>query len=150
MSIVTLHATCVEIGRDAVLLMGDSGMGKSDLALRLIDRGARLVSDDYVDIILETGVLIAQAPQRLEGLLEVRGVGILTLPYTQRAVPALALTLAHRDEVERLPHPELFDLLGIKIPQLRLHAFDASTPLKIEHCLRAIRDNSLIVGVLKD
>lgn len=81
-----------------MLLLGPSGSGKSDLLLRLIGRGFALVADDRVD--LEDGV--ASAPVALAGLLEVRGLGLVQLPYVERAVVALAVELGRG---ERLPAP---------------------------------------------
>ena len=124
----TLHSTCVAIAHHGVLLLGESGAGKSDLALRLIDDGAQLVSDDYTDI---SEGLIANAPERLKGLLEVRGLGIIKLSYVRNVKLALAVKLVARELVERLPEPAFFDCLGAKLPLLSLHAFDASTPAKI-------------------
>lgn len=95
-----LHATCVARGEAGVLLLGLSGSGKSDLALRLIiDRGFSLVADDRVDI--DDG--FAQAPAALAGLLEVRGLGIIRLPHAARA--RLALAVALTQTAARLPVP---------------------------------------------
>ena len=67
-----LHATCVAINDQGVLLVGPSGVGKSDLALRLIDGGAELVSDDQTKVCLEKGKLLASPPDKLAGMLEIR------------------------------------------------------------------------------
>ena len=69
-----LHATAVAIGGVAVLIEGPSGSGKSDLALRLIDRGAVLISDDQTLLIRAGSRLLARPPQTIAGKLEVRGV----------------------------------------------------------------------------
>src|SRR3546814_17916312 len=81
--IVNIHASCVAAGNGGVLILGNSGQGKSDLALRLIDRGARLVADDRCDIWFERGRLWCRPPENLPGKLAVRGIGIL-----ERQVPA--------------------------------------------------------------
>ncbi len=98
---VNIHATCVRFGGAGVLLIGRSGAGKSDLALRLIGRGAILVADDRCDMSVERDRLVARAPRTIAGLLEVRGVGIVTLPHAPRAAIALVVDLSGR--VERLP-----------------------------------------------
>lgn len=121
-----LHATCVEWFGLGVLIRGKSGAGKSDLALRLIDAGAALVADDQV--LLENG--IASAPARLQGLLEVRGFGIVKLPFAETTAIALTVDLCSADEIERLP--DRFD--GI----VRLDPFCASAVAKIKLALQTI------------
>src|SRR3546814_13901309 len=68
----TLHASCVAIGGRAVLIEGPSGSGKSDLALRLIDRGAKLVADDYTILTREYGAPKASTPPPIAGRIGVR------------------------------------------------------------------------------
>lgn len=126
-----LHASCVSIGSKGILMLGESGSGKSDLALRLIDGGATLVADDRVDVRMQGNALIASAPEKLQGMIEARGVGILTLQHTPEAPLALAVKLVERKDMERMPDPQFFDCLGHKLPLLSLHAFDASAPAKI-------------------
>jgi serine kinase of HPr protein (carbohydrate metabolism regulator) len=130
-----LHATCVEIGGKAVLLRGPSGSGKSDLALRLIDGGAHLVADDQVDVSLQGAALRATAPAALRGKLEIRGVGIVSMPCVGSAPLALVVDLAGL-AVERMPEPATVDILDVALPLLRLDAFEASTPAKIRLALR--------------
>jgi serine kinase of HPr protein (carbohydrate metabolism regulator) len=119
----------------AVMLRGPSGSGKSDLALRLIDRGFILVADDQVLLSREGNALIAKAPPALAGLIELRGLGIVTMPYCQSARIELVVDLVPSQQVERLPDPITIEFLGLDIPCLRLHAFDATTALKISHAL---------------
>jgi HPr kinase/phosphorylase len=126
-----MHATCVEIERHAVLLRGPSGSGKSDLALRLIDAGARLVADDQVELEARNGRLWARAPAALAGRMEVRGVGIRRLAFHDRSAVALIVDLVPARQVPRLPEPETETLEGIELPRLRLAPFEASTPAKL-------------------
>jgi len=129
----TLHATCIAIGGRAVLLAGGSGCGKSDLALRLIDRGARLVSDDYTCLRAEDGRLIASAPATIAGKLEVRGVGIIEVAALEAAPVCL---LADLERVpERLPDPATVSLAGLDVPAIALAALEASAPIKLERAL---------------
>jgi serine kinase of HPr protein (carbohydrate metabolism regulator) len=128
-----IHATCVATDAGGVLLLGPSGSGKSDLALRLIDRGAKLVSDDRVAVRREDGKLIAATPGALFGKLEVRGVGICDVPAQRETVIALIVHLG--DEGERLPNAPTETLEGISLPLLRLAPHRASTPIKIELAL---------------
>ena len=125
------HATCVEIDGQGVLIEGPSGSGKSDLGLRLISRGARLVGDDYVQLSAKGGHLIATVPDKIAGKLEVRGVGLRDMDYTKSAKIALLITLVPRSDIHRLPEKQATDLEGIQVPTFSLHAFDASTPDKI-------------------
>ena len=98
-----IHASCAARDGHGVLLLGPSGSGKSDLLLRLIGRGFALVADDRVD--LDDGV--ASAPSALAGLLEVRGLGLVHMPYLERAVIALAVELGPvaPGKPARLPAP---------------------------------------------
>lgn len=113
-----LHASCVARDGAGVLLLGPSGSGKSDLALRLIGRGFALVGDDQ--IIVSNGI-VRPAPA-LAGLLEVRGFGIVRLPFAPEARLALVVRLA---EPERLPHPERHETGA---PTIALNPFAASAP----------------------
>jgi RNase adaptor protein for sRNA GlmZ degradation len=90
---VLVYGTCVAIGRTSVLLRGPSGSGKSDLALRLIDGGARLVADDQVSVTSAGGWAIAESPPALRGLLEVRGIGILAVPWCPSAAIGAVIDL---------------------------------------------------------
>lgn len=90
---VNIHASCIAIGKRGVLILGDSGAGKSDLALRLIDDGARLVSDDRTELYVSRGMLHARAPKSIAGLLEVRGLGIVALPFAKDVTLGLAVRL---------------------------------------------------------
>lgn len=133
----TLHATSVAIDGRAVLLCGPSGMGKSDLALRLIDRGAMLVSDDYTRLLEIEGRLFARAPDRIVGMMEVRGLGLVDMPHADNAPVALAVDLS--DDVERMP-PETAQrsIAGVAIPVVRLAPFEASAPIKVELAVRTL------------
>ncbi|AMK22159.1 HPr kinase/phosphatase C-terminal domain-containing protein [Sphingobium sp. SJ10-10] len=131
----TLHATSVAINGQAVLLCGPSGMGKSDLALRLIDRGAVLVSDDYTRVLEIEGRLFARAPDRIVGMMEVRGIGLIDMPHADNAPVALAVDLS--DMVERMPlEPAMRPIAGIDVPVVRLAPFEASAAIKVELAVR--------------
>lgn len=128
-----VHASCVCVQNKAILLVGPSGIGKSDLALRLIDRGAMLVADDYVNLTRKDDVVVASPPVRLKGKIEVRGVGICSLPFVPTAEIRLYVDLA--DRPDRIPEPSFQDVAGVMIPRIALSALEASTPLKIELAL---------------
>jgi serine kinase of HPr protein (carbohydrate metabolism regulator) len=130
----TVHASSVAIGGRAVLIGGRPGTGKSDLSLRLIDRGALLISDDYTIVRRAKGVARASAPATILGRIELRGVGIVALETAQDVPVALFVDL---DEMpERLPEPgETRLVAGVAIPVLRLAGLEASAPLKVEAAL---------------
>lgn len=133
----TVHASCVAIDGRAVLIGGRSGMGKSDLALRLIDRGAALVSDDYTLVRRIEGRLLATAPETIEGKIEVRGVGIVEFPV-ERDVP-VALFVDLDMDPTRLPMArEERAIAGVQIPVVGLSALEASAPIKVEAALRQL------------
>lgn len=130
----TVHASAVAIQGRAVLIGGRSGQGKSDLALRLIDRGAALVSDDYTIVRRVGGRLIAGAPPTIAGRIEVRGIGLVDMAAEADAPVALFVDLDA--QIERLPEPgETRMLAGIAIPVVRLSALEASAPIKVELAL---------------
>jgi len=135
-----IHASCIAIGARGVLLLGKSGAGKSDLALRLIDDGARLVADDRAILFVARGALHARAPESIKGLLEIRGLGIAAIPVRPNAKIALVVRLGR--EGARLPATSLYHapapLRAAKpVPQIALDARFASTPAKIRAALAA-------------
>jgi serine kinase of HPr protein (carbohydrate metabolism regulator) len=130
----TVHASCVSIHGRGVLISGPSGSGKSDLALRLIDRGARLVSDDYTAIRRVGDRLLANAPESIAGRIEIRGVGIITFP-ADAEIPVCLVALLDSTP-ERLPDgPGRHMLLDVGIPAFALAALEASAPIKLEQAL---------------
>jgi len=129
-----LHATAVAIGGHAALFIGPPGSGKSDLALRLVDRGARLIADDQVALSVIDGILHASAPEAIAGLIEVRGVGIEAADTAPSATAvAMAFDLAARPD--RLPEPTSHRIAGINLPLLALDPFEISAPIKVERAL---------------
>ncbi|MFV0622530.1 HPr kinase/phosphorylase [Sphingomonas sp. ac-8] len=133
----TLHACCVAIGGRGVLIEGDSGAGKSDLTLRLVDRGAELVADDYTVLTAQGGRLVGRAPDRIAGRIEVRGIGIVSLPY-RNEVP-VAMLVRIEPTPERLPErPERRRIAGLELPVVALPALEPSAPIKVELALRAL------------
>ena len=118
-----IHATMVVCNGQGVLLKGASGSGKSDLALRLItNKRARLVADDVVDLYEKDGKILGTAPQNLQGLLEIRGVGIVKYPFINDSPISLVVNLVASDKVERMPKNEYENILGVEIPKIDLYA----------------------------
>jgi len=133
-----IHATSVALRVKArwraVLLRGPSGSGKSDVALRLIEAGGRLVSDDQTHLARRGRSLVATPPPALAGMIEARGVGIVRLPRNQllaQATVALLVDLVPRERIERLPEPQTETLLEITIPRLDLAPFEGSAVQKL-------------------
>lgn len=132
-----LHASCIVIDGHAVLLAGRSGSGKSDLALRLIDRGATLLCDDYTQVIRHRdGRLLATPTPNIAGKIEVRGVGIVEMAHVAEARVALYCDLER--PVERLPLPAVRRLAGVEVPCVAVAPLEASAPIKVELLLKAL------------
>jgi serine kinase of HPr protein (carbohydrate metabolism regulator) len=129
-----LHATTVAIDGVAVMIEGASGSGKSDLALRLIDRGAILVSDDQTLVVRSGKTLLARAPATIVGRIEVRGIGILAMPHADD-VP-VGLLVRVDGAIERMPERRIRRIAGIEIRQFAVDPFHASAPIKVELALR--------------
>jgi len=132
-SILHIHATCVEKSGRGVLLLGESGSGKSDLALRLLSAGWSLVADDQVLLQIKENELYASAPIPLQGMIEVYGLGVFQVSFTLSAKIFLALQLQPLGSaIERFPEIEYNEWLGVKKPQISLCAFHASAVQKLD------------------
>ena len=119
-------------GWHGALILGPSGSGKSDLALRAMAAGFRLVADDRTLVFLSGGRLFGRAPAALHGLIETRGVGVIAHDVLRLAPITLAIRCAAAPEtVERMPAPAFERLLGIDLPVLDLWPFELSAPAKI-------------------
>jgi HPr kinase/phosphorylase len=130
------HGTVVLFEGHGLLLIGPSGSGKSDLALRLIDAGGLLIGDDYVELRAENGILHASAAPNLAGKIEVRGLGLMTMPYCPSTPIHLVIHLiADQRAIERMPDAAFFSHANISIPQIDLWPHAASTIAKIKLAL---------------
>jgi HPr kinase/phosphorylase len=130
------HGTAVAIDGEGVLLRGPSGAGKSDLALRLIDGGARLVADDQAELRRRSGRIWVRAPIVIAGLLEVRGIGILHFESMAEAPLALLVDLVPATAVERLPEAAVETVLGLAVRRLALAPFEVSAAAKLRSLRR--------------
>lgn len=124
-----------------MLIRGAPGSGKSDLALRLVEEGARLVADDRTDLAVVEGRLVATAPPAIAGKLEVRGIGIVDARMAAEAPVALIVDLRQADQIERLPERDVEAVAGVSVPRIDLAPFEASATAKIRLALRLINDN---------
>lgn len=118
----------------AVLISGSSGSGKSDLALRLLDRGFTLVSDDQTIVRREGDRLIAAAPPAIAGKLEIRGIGIIDMESVSDLPIALLVELT--SDIQRLPDENRErPLLGVRLPLVSIDAMAASAASKVSLAL---------------
>jgi serine kinase of HPr protein (carbohydrate metabolism regulator) len=130
LSAETIHATTVAKDGRAVLISGASGAGKSDLGLRLIDRGFALVSDDQTIVKRDGDRLLAAAPTTIAGKIEIRGIGILDIDHVEDVRIALAVELA--SDIQRLPEDDRTrSILGVAIPLIGVDAMTASAAAKV-------------------
>ncbi|MEO5374826.1 MAG: HPr kinase/phosphatase C-terminal domain-containing protein [Alphaproteobacteria bacterium] len=142
-----VHATCVMIDGHGVLLRGPSGSGKSDLALRLLAAGHRLVADDGTDLRVRDGKVYAASPPGIAGLLEVRGVGVLAVGCVPEAVVRLVVDLVAPDEVERMPDAGVTcDVCGVDVARVALAPFEASAAAKVVMALRVATGSLAMAG----
>jgi serine kinase of HPr protein (carbohydrate metabolism regulator) len=135
-----MHASSVVMQDHAVLIRGDSGSGKSDLALRLLDRGARLLSDDQTRLQQSGFWVHAFPPPTIAGLMEVRGLGVVTIPgavHSDDGYPvALVVDLVSSpDDLERLPDQMTCHLCAVEVPSVQVYGFAASAPMVVELAL---------------
>lgn len=130
LSAESVHATTVAIDGRAVMINGPSGSGKSDLALRLIDRGFTLVSDDQTLVRREGERLIASAPPTIAGKIEVRGIGIVDVETVSDVPVVLMVELT--SDMQRLPDDARErPILGIALPLVSIDAMTASAAAKV-------------------
>jgi HPr kinase/phosphorylase len=128
----TIHATALIIGENGILLRGKSGAGKSSFALKLIEAAklqgqfASLVGDDRVRLIATPDRLIAKAHPKIQGLIEMRGVGIMPMSYEKACV--LKLVIDINEHVKRIPEPQdqTIAILGIKLYHCEVWCHDPS------------------------
>jgi serine kinase of HPr protein (carbohydrate metabolism regulator) len=120
-----------------VLIEGPSGGGKSDLALKAIEAGFRLVADDRVVVWRSGEALFGRAPPPLAGLIEARGHGVVHEPAIALARIVLAARCVEPGQpIERLPDPDARIIADIAVPSFRIDPFEASAPAKLRRALQ--------------
>lgn len=137
-----IDGVAVAIDNQAVLLRGPSGSGRSDLALRLIDEGAKLISDEQVELHREGDRLLvgvpAVMPGTLKGVIEARGVGLISVPHVNRFVElAWVIDMADAADIERMPAADVAEYLGVSAPLLKLDPFAVSATAKLRLAVRS-------------
>lgn len=135
-----IHACCVIVDDIGVLIRGPSGAGKSDLALRLIDGGANLVADDYCHVAAQNGVLVATVPEPIVGKIEVRGYGIVTLPYITQTAIGLVIDLKNYTSIERMPDNSTCILDGMDLPQTWIDPASPSAAARVRLITASIKE----------
>ncbi len=141
MNTETRHASSVAINGIGVMIAGPSGSGKSDLALRLIDRGAKLISDDYVDLSLSDNEILLTAPEKISGKIEIRSLGIFDCDHVSN-IP-LQLQVALTPNPERFPlDSQTETIMSVPIATITLNPAEASAPIKVEMALNRLLQQS--------
>ena len=130
LSAETIHASTVSLDGRAVVITGPSGSGKSDLALRLLDRGFSLVSDDQTIVRRDGERLLASPPPQIAGKLEIRGIGIVEMEWASDVPVALLVELT--SDIQRLPDDSRErPVLGARLPLVSIDAMTASAASKV-------------------
>ena len=133
-----LHATALVLDGCGVLITGGSGAGKTDLAIRLIDAGGELIADDQVLVSAQGGRVIARAPKTIAGKLEIRGVGIVDLPFRETAEVDLVIDLKPGRDIERMPEPAERMIDGVPLRLVELDGSEASAVAKVRLILKGL------------
>lgn len=134
-----IHGSAVFFQKKGVLLLGSSTVGKSDLALRLIDAGGMLIADDQVRLKRKGEQLHAGPPDRLKGLIELRGIGIMRVPFKERMLDLAVDLLPAGSSVDQLPEPMTASWLGLSLPKVMLDARAPSAVAKLRMILTSER-----------
>ena len=140
------HANCVVVDGVGVLLRGPSASGKSDLSLRLIDAGAQLVADDYTQLELRDGRVVASAPAAIAGMIEVRGIGLVKVSNIASAEIGVVIDLMASDSIERAPAPAVCTYLGVQLPLYAVAALESSAIVKVRLALDLARGRCGLVS----
>jgi serine kinase of HPr protein (carbohydrate metabolism regulator) len=146
---ICLHGTCVSVSGEGVLILGEPGTGKSDLALRLIDEPgygisetlmrSELVSDDQVIVTRHDDRLLASSPATIRGKLEIRGLDLVTLATQTSVALSLVVKLQTLSRIERLPNHATFDILGMALPLVEIDGTSASAPARLRAALHWLK-----------
>jgi HPr kinase/phosphorylase len=151
---ITLHASCVALGNDGILILGAPGSGKSDLVLQLLDQPGygtgtelirgRLVADDQTVVERRGTALFATSPQPLKGLLEIRGQGIVKVDHLPEARLSLVVRLMPAAQIERLPEAQQVNrIAGVALPEIAVDPSKVTAVARIRAVLTAVSHEEL-------
>lgn len=126
-----IHGTSIALGENGLLITGESGSGKSDLALRLIDSGATLISDDQTICMKKETSIHLFSMEKIYGLIEIRGIGLMKVPYIENIKLSMIIQLVDK-EIDRLPKIRKKKLLGLNFPLIKIFSKEASAVAKIK------------------
>ena len=138
-----IHGTCIVVNSCGVILRGPPSSGKSDLALRLINEGAQLVADDQIVLNSNGKELFASAPEKLLGLMEVRGIGIIEFDYIKNVKVEVIFDLVKNDKISRLPDALTANVNGVSVPRILLFPFEVSATTKLTIAAKAVTGKNI-------
>ena len=130
-----IHSTAISLNGDGILIKGPSGSGKTDLALRLIESGGKLISDDQVIIKKKAKRLFLSSPKKLNGLMQLSGIGIVKADYVQNIPLELVVKLQPYKNLDPFPINKEEIIKDLSIPALNLYSFAVSATAKIKVAL---------------
>ena len=132
-----IQATAVSYKNRAILIQGSSGVGKTYLALQLIEEKAKLIGDDIVEIFIKNNKLYCMSKEKLKGVAEVRGLGLIAGFKVAKPAPVLCVVRLHKKPVERLPQFRTTLLLNKKIPLFDFYACK-TTEIQVRYLLKVL------------
>lgn len=138
---IAYPASSIAFQDRGILICGASGIGKSALCLLMIDRGARLISDDQTILAAKHGALYAAPHPNIRGQLEVRNLGIVAMNAIADNVPISLKIILHHDAPRFRDSADKEQICGITIPTLSIYPDMALAPLKLEYALQLYGGN---------
>ena len=139
---INIHATTISYKNKGIMIIGESGVGKSDLALRMItQKKAKLVADDRTEIAIKNGKIYAYCPDNIKNMLEVRGIGIVPIKTKKSAKIALVVELVDDiKKIERMPEKENFFFADASVEKIKLYPFEISATDKLVIKIESLLD----------
>lgn len=133
---ILYRATSIAIDERAILICGASGVGKSALAMIMLDRGAFLISDDQTQVYARGHQLFAEAAPNITGKIEVRNLGVLEIEQICETANIALITELSENAPRYIDEPDCEIVLGMNIPKVRIFPDLATAPVKLEYALQ--------------